>query len=146
MLIAPAGFGVQPFGTSSLGVGYRDINLTIGAVRSRTLTASLGDLVDFTSTERRFQTIPVTAADADGTPVTLTEVKVAVLPPRAAPDGATTWTAGNYANGELTVLLAGPDADPSGAIAIPRGGADLWVRVDDSPEIIAAKVGRVTVQ
>lgn len=144
-LIAPSAFGTQPFGTSLFGVGYRDITLTVGTPRWRTLSAHLEGRVEISRIERRFQTIPVSAADEDGNAVTLTAVDVAALPPRTRPDVDTVWQAATYADGEATVLLAGPDADPDGALAVPAAGADLWLRVTDTPEVLTAKAGRIYV-
>lgn len=39
-MLRPSGFGTQPFGTSPFGVGYRDVVLTVGRGRSRTLRAA----------------------------------------------------------------------------------------------------------
>jgi hypothetical protein len=88
--------------------------------------------------------IAVTAT-ANGAPITLAGVDVAVVPHRTDITAATTWTASSYANGTATVLLAGPAADPTGALVIPATGADLWIRVTDSPEVQAVKVGSVLV-
>ena len=40
VLTTSAGLGTQPFGTSLFGIGYRDITVTVGQGRSRTLTAA----------------------------------------------------------------------------------------------------------
>jgi hypothetical protein len=89
--------------------------------------------------------IPVTATDAAGDPQVLTGIDVALLPPRTTPTSATTWTAATYAAGFATVLLAGPDADDTDALAVPVAGADLWVRVVDNPEVVVVRAGRVAV-
>lgn len=95
--------------------------------------------------DRVFIDIPVTATERDGTAATLSGVDVAVLAPQTTPAADTTWKAANYADGVATVLLAGSAADDTDALAIPAGGADLWIRVTDTPEIITSKAGRVTV-
>ena len=87
----------------------------------------------------------ITATELDGDPATLDGVQVAALPPRTSPTGATTWTTVTFEDGAATVLLAGPDADPDGAVVVPSVGADLWVRATDSPEVTATKVERITV-
>jgi len=79
-----------------------------------------------------------------GGPVTPTAVEVALLPPRTSPSRDTTWTTVTYAAGAVTVLLAGPDADPTGAVVVPAS-ADLWMRVTYAPEVDAVKVERITV-
>lgn len=95
--------------------------------------------------DRLYVDVVVTATAKDGTPQTLTGVDVALLAPRATPTAATTWTAATYAGGVASLLLAGPDADPTGALVVPATGADLWLRVVDNPETITALVGRITV-
>lgn len=72
-------------------------------------------------------------------------VEVALLTPRTSPDVNTVWTAVTFATPNATVLLAGPDADDTGAVVVPSGGADLWMRVGGAPEVQAVKVERVVV-
>lgn len=95
--------------------------------------------------DRLYRDYDVTATLRSGGPATLTGVDVALLPPRATPTVTTQWTAATYADGVATVLLAGPDATPTGALVVPSAGADLWIRVSDSPEVDASKVERITV-
>lgn len=79
--------------------------------------------------------------------VTITGATVALLPPlgnRGGPTAATVWAAATYANGVATVLLAGPDADSTGALVV-SGTADLWVKVASTPEVDAELVERITV-
>lgn len=96
--------------------------------------------------DRQYVDIPVTATLRNGAPATLTGVDVALLPRRVSPTAATTWIPAAYANGTATVLLAGPDADPAGALPVPLVGAELWIRVTDNPEVDAARVERIIVQ
>lgn len=96
--------------------------------------------------DRKYAKVTVTATDADGDPTPLTAVDVALLPVGSTPKAATAWTASTYADGVATVLLAGPDADPTNALPVPAAGADLWIRVVDIPEVDAAKVGRIAVR
>jgi hypothetical protein len=96
--------------------------------------------------ERQYARITVTATLADGAPADLAGVDVALLPPRSKPTADTTWTAADWADGNATVLLAGPDAAAvAGALTVPAGGADLWVRVTDTPEVDTAVVDRINV-
>lgn len=95
--------------------------------------------------DRVYVDLQVTGALRDGTPAILTGVDVALLAPRTSPTAATTWTTADYADGTATVLLAGPDADPSAALVVPAAGCDLWIRITDSPEILTANVERITV-
>jgi hypothetical protein len=87
----------------------------------------------------------VAAELLDGTATTITGVDVAILPPRATPTAATTWTPADYAAGVASVLVAWPDADPTDALPVPTGGGDLWARVIDVPEVLVARVARLTV-
>lgn len=95
--------------------------------------------------DRQYVDIDVVATLADGAPAILTGVDVALLAPRAAPTDATTWTAAAYADPTATVLVAGPDADATGALVVPPTGADLWLRVVDDPEVTARRVTRISV-
>lgn len=78
--------------------------------------------------------------DLDGP---FTAADVALLPPRANPNGATVWDAVGVTAGVATVLFAGPDADSSGAVVV-TGSADLWLRVTVGAETDAVKVERIT--
>lgn len=95
--------------------------------------------------DRLYRDYDVAATLRDGGPATLTGVDVALLPPRTTPTAATAWTTATYAAGTATVLLAGPDAAGLGALVVPATGADLWVRVTDTPEVDAQRVERITV-
>lgn len=96
--------------------------------------------------DRVYRDYDVTATDKDGAPAVLTGVTVALLTPRTSPTAATVWTAADYDAGTATVLLAGPDADDTDALVVPSGGADLWIKAADSPEIDAERVERISVQ
>jgi len=95
--------------------------------------------------DRKYANLTVTATDEDDLPVTLAGVDVALIPTRSNPTGATTWTPAAAVDGKWRVLLAGPDASPSGALVVATT-ADLWVRVTDSPEVDTAFVERITVE
>jgi hypothetical protein len=95
--------------------------------------------------ERTYVHIAVTATLHDGSPAELTAVDVALLPPRTTPTATTVWAPADLDGGSARVLLAGPDAPADGALTVPAAGADLWVRVADSPEVDTAHVERVTV-
>lgn len=101
--------------------------------------------MEFTRVDKKYVNIPVTATLADGAPAVVTAIDVALLTPRARPTAATTWTASSYAAGIATVLIAGPDADPAGALVLPGAGADVYIRLTDNPEVDAKKVGRISV-
>lgn len=87
----------------------------------------------------------VAVTDADGEPVTVTGVDLALLNPREQPDGDTVWTATTYADGVAAVVLAGPDADDTDALVVAQS-SDLWSRITDDPEVTATRVERITVR
>ena len=95
--------------------------------------------------DRVYGHIDVTAKLPDGEPAVVAGVDVALLHPRTTPTTATTWVPASYVDGEARVLLAGPDADPTGAQQVPAGGADMWLRIADNPEVQAVKVARIDV-
>lgn len=94
--------------------------------------------------DRRTRSYDLAAVLGRPVPAGVTGVAVALLAPRGAPSGSTVWTAAEYDDGMFAVLLAGPDADPTGALVVPAD-ADLWMRVADAPEVDAERVERVTV-
>lgn len=96
--------------------------------------------------DRLYRRYAVTATLAGGGAATITAVDVAFLPPRATPTSTTTWTPTTYTTGVATILIAGPDAAGNGALVIPADGADVWLRVVDSPEIDAERVERITIR
>lgn len=95
--------------------------------------------------DRLYVDIDATATLSDGTPASITDLDVALLPSISTPTGATTWTPATADGDVWQVLLAGPDADPDGALVVPSGGAVLWIRVTDAPEVDVARVERITV-
>lgn len=95
--------------------------------------------------DRVYAHIAITATDSTGATVSLTSVDVAALPFRADPTAATSWVAAPVTNGAAQVLVAGPAADPSGAIPIPVSGARLWMRVTSNPEVQAVPLDFVSV-
>lgn len=94
---------------------------------------------------KQYVEVGVTVTLADGEPATVSGVDVAVLPIRTSPTASTAWTEAEGDAGSWRVLVAGPSADPAGAVTVPAGGADLWMRVQDNPEVTAAKVVRINV-
>ncbi len=88
----------------------------------------------------------VTATLPSGAATTVATVGVALLPPRTRPTGATTWTDVTVTSGVAPVLYAGPDASPTGALIVPAGDADAWMRAVDGPEVITSRIERITVQ
>ena len=55
------------------------------------------------------------------------------------------WQSAAYVGGSARVLLAGYANPTDGALTIPAGGADLWVRVTDAPEVDAQRIERISV-
>jgi hypothetical protein len=98
--------------------------------------------VELTRISRKYAKLSLTITD-DGQPVTPGAVDVALLPTDDSPSAATTWTTVTATAGTYRVLLAGPDADPSGGLTVPDDRM-LWARVTDTPEIDAAPIERVT--
>ena len=101
--------------------------------------------MQWTRISRKFVEVPVTAALADGSPAVLAGVDVALLERNGRPTDDTTWTPATYGDGVARILVAGPDADPAGALVLTDGGADVWVRISDNPEVDAAKAGSIVV-
>lgn len=97
----------------------------------------------FTRISRKYVEVDVSALLADGAPATLTGADVALINPPLT--GATEWTAVDFADGVARFLVAGPDADPTGAFVLPDGGAYVYLRVVDNPETDVARVGRINV-
>lgn len=96
--------------------------------------------------DRVYRTYQVAATDEDGAPATLSGVDFALVPTdTGSPTDDTTWTPGTGAGTEWRILLAGPDASPTSALVVPAWGGNLWLRVTDSPEVIAVKVDEIEV-
>lgn len=100
----------------------------------------------FSRIDRRLVHLNATATLFDGAPATITALSVALLAPGTTPTATTTWTAAGGTTGAWTVLVAGPDADPTGALVVPAGPTDVWVRDIDNPETTAVVAGRVIVR
>lgn len=101
--------------------------------------------MDLSRVGRLYGHITVAATLYDGAPATVTAVDVALLPVGTTPATTTTWTPTAYSFGEAVVLIAGPDADPTGAVVAPDT-REVWARVvDPGGEVVIGKVGRVTV-
>lgn len=88
----------------------------------------------------------VTAVDEDGAPVVLTSVDFAVIPPRAAVTQSTAWATVPVIDGAATVMLAGYEATPDGALIIPAGGADLHRRWTEGDFVDTEPVERISVE
>lgn len=95
--------------------------------------------------DRLYARFPIIVRDSSGAVVTPAAIDVCLLPYRATPSGSTIWTPSTYAAGVVTVLLAGPAADPTSALAVSAAGARLWVRITDNPEVQAIPVDSITV-
>lgn len=100
--------------------------------------------MNFSRIDRRPVTITITATNADTTAATIAAIQVALLPVDRKPTAATTWKAVEYAGGKAEVLLAGPDADPTGALVIPTSGARLWIKDPAVDATQAVPAGRVS--
>jgi hypothetical protein len=141
----------------------RDITIEWGSLVSRTLTGEsllsriLGgqlssdvhgsetDDMNMSRIDRVYGYVSVTVTDIDGNPTTVAGVDVALLPPQLEPDGDTVWHPTAPVNGKGQVLFVGVDADPTDGLVVPEGDADVWGRVIDNPEVLTAKVGRISV-
>jgi hypothetical protein len=87
-------------------------------------------------TAREYFKWPVTATDADGEPVTLTEVGVCFCAPGVTPGAAAVFTTAPVTAGKARLLLAGPAAAGSGAIVLPIGTWVPWFRVTTASEVV----------
>jgi preprotein translocase subunit SecD len=87
----------------------------------------------------------ITATDENGAAVALTAIDFALTSPRARVSAATVWTPVTVTSGKAQIVLAGPDADPTGAFSVPEGGADLHQRWIDGAYVDAEFVERITV-
>lgn len=106
----------------------------------------------WTRITRKLLKLPLTATDADGQPVTIEAVGIALLPQRSGPDADTVFAEADVvpvpgdpdSKVVAAVLAAAPDADQGGgAVAVPEGGADVYARVNDVPEVDAELVGHI---
>lgn len=88
-----------------------------------------------TRVDRRSGTVTVSVKDAQNQAVAITAVSLAVVPFGSGPTSTTSWTA--YSYGPTAVVIAGPDADPTGAVAVPTGGGVLWGQVTVSGNPLA---------
>lgn len=104
--------------------------------------------MEITPIERVNARITVATKLADGSRGTPDAVTVALLPLYHVPTAATAWIApASYANGIAIAPVAGPSADPTGALAVSTAGADLWVRwVGSDGEVVTARADRITVK
>lgn len=101
-------------------------------------------MIKLTLISRKYVYFDLHAVRANGTAATLTGVKVALLTIGAKPTGATSWVPAELIEDEGRVLVAGAEADTyQGALVVPKPGADLWGRVDDTPEVDAVKIDQI---
>jgi hypothetical protein len=77
-------------------------------------------------------------------PTGATGYSVTLVPKRSVPTSGNVWTPTTYANGTATILLAGPNADPTGALVV-TGDADLWILPVGGTDVREMKVGRIAV-
>lgn len=99
--------------------------------------------MELTRISRKYAYVTLTATLADGSAATVDAVDVSLLPMGDTPTGTTEWIRFPYTDEGAVVLLAGPDADPEGALVVPEDGADLWARVIDDPEVDAAFIDSI---
>lgn len=101
--------------------------------------------MNLTRISRKTVFLSYAATAPDGSTTDVDELDLSFLPPYTAPDGATQWHQVTGTNGQIPVLLAGPDADPAGAIAVPETGADAWMKAIEGTEVDATKIARITI-
>lgn len=101
--------------------------------------------MDLTRISRKYARLPLVATLADGSPATIAGVDVALTPVDGRVDAATAWTPAAPRDGVPHVLLAGPDADATGALPVPEDGADLWGRVTDHPEVDVVRLDTIRI-
>jgi hypothetical protein len=94
--------------------------------------------------DRQHWAIDVAALYGGVLPVGATSYNVTLVPPRTVPTSGNTWSGTTYASGTATVLLAGPQADSTGALVV-TGSCDLWIMPVGGSDVREMKVGRVTV-
>lgn len=102
----------------------------------------------FTLISRKWVYIYLTARLADGSDAVINngDVQIALTPIRGTPNTATVWYTVTYAAGVASVLLAGPQADPTGAVVLDSAGNDLWLKIVDADEVDAVFVARVNMR
>ncbi len=91
--------------------------------------------MEFTRLTKKYVAVDVTATSWEGLPETLTGVQAAITDRAATPTALTTWTDCLWNDPTARVLVAGPDADPSGALVLADDGGRLWLRIVDTPEV-----------
>lgn len=105
------------------------------------------DLIHLSPISRVYLYIPATVTLEDGSTTAPTGIDVALMPHDEPVTSATTWTAASYdsTKGKWRVLVAWPEADPTGAtFVVDRGtGSDLHIRDIDTPEVTAVQVARL---
>jgi hypothetical protein len=76
-----------------------------------------------------------------------TAASVALLPVGAKPNGSTIFTPMTVANGQASVLYAGPDASSTGAVVV-TGSCDPYIEATSGTETQAVRVpgGRITLR
>lgn len=94
---------------------------------------------------RKYGHVTVEATVAGGLDAVLSGIDVALLPPGEAPNATTQWTPTSYKDGVGTILLAGPEADPTGALPVSADLAHVFARVVDGAEVDVALIGIVRV-
>jgi hypothetical protein len=104
--------------------------------------------MDISAIERVNARITIATKLADGSRSIPDSVSLALLPLYHVPTAATLWFAPlSYSGGVAIKPVAGPSADPTGALVVPPAGADLWVRwMGGDGEVVIAKADRITIK
>lgn len=102
--------------------------------------------MNFSPVSRKNVYLTLTARLASGQLTSIAGASVAVVPPREAPSSSTTWVDAVWNSPVARILVAGPQADPTGALVLPSGGGDLWVRITDATEVDAVFAVRINLR
>jgi hypothetical protein len=98
----------------------------------------------------KFANITVSITLANGDPVTVNGIDVAIVPAGTAPTATTIWVGSHWTPPDATVLLIGPaatvTAPPDYSLTVPAVGGDLWARIVDSPETDVALIDHIELE
>ena len=96
--------------------------------------------------ERKDAWVDVDVKNPDGSDAQISAVDLCILPQGQTPTEDTDWTAGVYQNGGVPFILAGPDADPTGALWVQAIRSNLWVKTSYSGRVDIARATPIFVQ
>lgn len=102
--------------------------------------------MELTPVSRKYVDVLITGTGSNGSAIPIASAEAALTEERSVPHAGTAWTPVTVTAGVARILLCGPDADPVTGGLVVSNRADLWIRVDNAPEVLPAKVGTVTVQ